>query len=117
MTNVVVVDDYVDFAKSLKELIEKFNDAKCIAFSNSFDVLKHLENEKNVDIVITDYQMPRMNGFELAEIILEKFPKMRVIVSSGYDKTDLKQICEEYELDGKIEVVCKDDMEFFMRLI
>lgn len=35
------------------------------------------------DLVITDLQMPRMSGFELLEILRERFPAMPVIATSG----------------------------------
>jgi len=35
------------------------------------------------DWVITDFQMPRMNGWELARILKEQCPKTRVVVVRG----------------------------------
>lgn len=35
------------------------------------------------DLVITDLRMPRMSGFELLEIMRERFPRLPVIAVSG----------------------------------
>ena len=35
------------------------------------------------DLVITDLRMPRLSGFELLEIIRERFPRLPVIAVSG----------------------------------
>lgn len=38
------------------------------------------------DIVITDIQMPFMNGLELSHILREKFPSIKIIILSGHDE-------------------------------
>jgi CheY-like chemotaxis protein len=48
------------------------------------DALKLLEAASPFDIVVTDYAMPGMNGFELAQRIKEKNPKLPVILATGY---------------------------------
>lgn len=37
-----------------------------------------------VDLLITDYQMPRLNGAALARAVKAKFPKVPVVYMSGY---------------------------------
>ena len=36
------------------------------------------------DLVVTDYAMPGMNGFELAQRIKEKNPDLPIILATGY---------------------------------
>lgn len=38
------------------------------------------------DVVITDIKMPFMNGLELAEKILEKYPYTKIIILTGFDE-------------------------------
>ena len=40
------------------------------------------------DLVITDLRMPRLSGFELLEIIRERFPRLPVIAVSGEFSND-----------------------------
>ncbi|HHW48347.1 MAG TPA: response regulator, partial [Clostridiaceae bacterium] len=40
------------------------------------------------DIVITDIQMDNMTGLELAEMLKTEFPKIKIIIISGYDEFD-----------------------------
>ena len=40
------------------------------------------------DIVITDVNMDNMNGLDLAEVIKQEYPLIKVIVVSGYDEFD-----------------------------
>ena len=46
--------------------------------------LKLLESDAPFDIVVTDYAMPGMNGFELAQRIKARNPKLPIILATGY---------------------------------
>jgi DNA-binding NarL/FixJ family response regulator len=52
---------------------------------NGLDLLKLMEKKKP-DIVITDLEMPVMNGYQLLEIIRERHKDVRVIVLSMHDE-------------------------------
>jgi PAS domain S-box-containing protein len=46
--------------------------------------LKFLESDSQFDVVVTDYAMPGMNGFELAQRIKERHPRLPIILATGY---------------------------------
>lgn len=46
--------------------------------------LKLMESDAPFDIVVTDYAMPGMNGFELAQRIKARYPKLPIILATGY---------------------------------
>ena len=46
--------------------------------------LKLLESDAPFDIVVTDYAMPGMNGFELAQRVKERNPRIPIILATGY---------------------------------
>jgi PAS domain S-box-containing protein len=48
------------------------------------EALEILEHEDSVDLVITDQAMPKMTGAELARIIRNKWPKIPVLLATGY---------------------------------
>ncbi|HTT98684.1 MAG TPA: response regulator [Rhizomicrobium sp.] len=37
-----------------------------------------------VDMLMTDIQMPRMNGYQLAEAALARWPAMKILLVTGY---------------------------------
>jgi PAS domain S-box-containing protein len=46
--------------------------------------LKLLESDAPFDVVVTDYAMPGMNGFELAQRIKQRDSRLPVILATGY---------------------------------
>jgi two-component system, cell cycle sensor histidine kinase and response regulator CckA len=48
------------------------------------DVLERIERGERFDVLLTDVVMPEMNGNELAAIVAERSPGVRVVYTSGY---------------------------------
>ena len=84
--HILVVDDEEPVINMLQKAI-KGAGYDCSNAGNAIDALKVLE-EKNVDVVITDIEMPGLNGIELTKIVKEKYDS-DVIVITGYAR-DLK---------------------------
>lgn len=51
--------------------------------SNGVEALEALEQDDNISYLVTDLNMPKMNGHELVEKVLEKNPDFKIIISSG----------------------------------
>ncbi len=82
---VLVVDDEPMAVKAICRIIEK----NCPAFEVSGEALNGQqaleEIEKNrPDVVLTDIQMPVMNGLAMARQAKEKYPDLCFVVISGY---------------------------------
>ena len=43
------------------------------------------------DIVVTDFNMPEMNGMDLARALARAAPKLPVIITSGFISDDMRQ--------------------------
>jgi len=81
---IVVADDESKIREGLVNLFPWNNlGFEVVAdFSNGHEVLDYLDMHKDVDVVLTDIQMPDINGIELSEALLEK--DIRVIFFSSY---------------------------------
>ena len=55
-----------------------------IEATSGTDALEVLRRGERVDLVITDQAMPRMTGLELTKIIKSEWPKLPVIMATGY---------------------------------
>jgi CheY-like chemotaxis protein len=80
---ILVVDDENEFKEVLKEVFQMAG-YTCLTASNGKEALKVLD-KNNVDLVLTDIVMPKMDGIRLTEIIKEKYDS-QVIMMTGYVK-------------------------------
>jgi CheY-like chemotaxis protein len=98
---VLVVED----ADDVREVIERIltaNGYKVMLAASGPDALELLRSTKRqVDVLLTDVVMPRMQGGEVAERVRELQPRIRVLYMSGYAQTGaasgtaLEQILEK----------------------
>ena len=73
-----------------------------------FEVVEKAENGREAlemverlqpDVVVTDIQMPFMNGLQLAEAISERFPTIKLIILTGHDEFEYAQKAIKLHID------------------
>ena len=86
--NLLYVEDNIGLCKNMKKLLERMFDNILIANDGEEGYKKFIEYEPK--IVITDINMPIMNGFEMLEKIQASEPESKMIILSANDeKKDL----------------------------
>jgi len=83
--SVLVIDDEELVANSIA-LILRSNGYQALALYDPESALAKLETTKPA-VVISDVEMPGMNGVQLAVLIRERYPDCRVLLFSGYAET------------------------------
>ncbi len=68
-----------------------------IGCNSAENALEQLEHDTNFDLLITDMVMPGKTGAELAAIVKEKIPDIKVILASGYSEEIAKRELSESE--------------------
>jgi PAS domain S-box-containing protein len=63
-----------------------------IAASSGRQALNLLREDNSIDLVITDQIMPGMTGIELANVIRAEWPKLSVILATGFAETPTGQL-------------------------
>ena len=99
---VLLVDDHQAVRKLVVDTLEAYNFQ--FRITDDGDKALKLAAETPVDLVISDLEMPGMNGDELIGKLAEKTPDLRVILMSGnHDKLDKVALpCGE-----RVRIVCK----------
>lgn len=93
---VVVVDDDAMMLNVLGRIFERENFDLVLAASGH-DALKAIQGLTTpVDLLVTDYAMPGMQGRELADRVRERFPAVRVLYQTGFSDL-LFENCIELE--------------------
>lgn len=83
---IILADDHVLLRNALASLINSFGEFEVIAQAeNGQEVIDQLEKDNIPHLLILDLNMPRMDGFETAKIIYEKYPQVNVLVLTMYD--------------------------------
>jgi two-component system response regulator YesN len=111
MLKVLIVDDNALSRTDLKTMIAWESSGFYISgeASNGINALKLMENDLP-DIVITDINMPLMNGIELIDYLEQHSPQVRIIALSAYDdfnyvRQSMKKGAMDYVLKHQLDGV------------
>jgi len=88
--NILIVDDNSTILKVLKLQLEFFN-LHITAVSSGHEAMMLIKTAEPFDMVITDMQMPEMNGLELTRLIKSHYPKVPVILLSSIGDENRKK--------------------------
>ena len=83
---VLYVEDDELIRKEIKEYLERFFPVVDLA-DNGQEGLK-VYNKGEYDLVISDINMPKMNGIEMSKAILKKNPNQAIIINSAYNEAE-----------------------------
>ena len=80
--NILIVDDDIHILELLQRQLEALNyyTFKAVSVKEAVTILKG----NTIDLLVTDLQMPEVDGFQLIQYVSEHYSKMPVLVVSGY---------------------------------
>lgn len=81
---VLLVEDEQAIRESTRDMIE-FLGHEVLAVASAEEALRELS--AGIDILVTDLQLPGIQGGDLAQLAKAQFPDLRVLVASGYGDT------------------------------
>lgn len=84
--NVLFVEDDLNIQKNMRKILHLIFNEVYIA-SNGLEALEFFD-KNYIDIIITDYEMPAMNGYELIKTIREKNSNIPIIILSNHTDKD-----------------------------
>ncbi len=89
MSKILIIDDEIMITATLSTLIELMLDYEVFTFNDPKVLVESglLDNEK-IDLVISDFIMPNMNGLDLLSLIKQKQPHIVPILLTGYSDKD-----------------------------
>lgn len=91
---ILIVDDSALFRQYMTGFLKRHRFIVLEA-SDGEEALKVLANNKDIKLVISDYDMPKINGLELVHKIREKLPsnKLPIIIVSAAGKNSVTTAC------------------------
>ncbi len=88
-----ITDDHELFRKSLKLLVNAFENMEVVLeASNGIDLL-HQITKIDIDVLLLDIQMPKMNGIEACKHLNRIKPDLKILILTHLDKvTTISQV-------------------------
>lgn len=84
-----IIDDNSFLISSIKEKLSFFEEVQIkFTATDGNDVLKKLEANHNVDVLLMDIEMPIMNGIEATLSVKKKYPQIKIIMLTVFDNDE-----------------------------
>ncbi|HEY1080239.1 MAG TPA: response regulator [Bdellovibrio sp.] len=106
MIHIVIVDDEADthllYKLKFKKLFSDLGELNLVSFLNASDCLKYLQSDSKprVDLILSDINMPEMDGFALLEKIQALNLKIPVYMVSAYESHEFRKKADALGASG-----------------
>jgi len=89
-TTILIVDDSSTYRQTLKETLSRIH-LNVLEATDGLEALEVINNNNNISLVITDYEMPNMNGIDLTYHLRTKYKKdeLAIIAMSNLNKEEV----------------------------
>lgn len=111
---VLIADDEEATCDVIQELAEweKYNMEVIAKVSNGQEALSFIR-KNHVDVLITDMNMPSMNGGQLLKIVSDQYREIKTIVVSGYDDFRyLQSAIRSQSIDYLLKPISSDELNY-----
>ena len=81
MATILLVEDHDDFRHTIRVRLEA-DQYRVVDAADGHDAIR-LWREHHPDLIITDFNMPRMNGLDVIQAVAARQPALPIILMSG----------------------------------
>lgn len=113
MYSIMIVEDEYLVRQGIASLVdyEQFGMQVIAQAENGREAWQKFQ-ENPADILLTDINMPQMNGIELAKLVRDQAPKCHIVFLTGYDDFDYARTAIKLGADDYLlKPFSKDDVE------
>ncbi len=82
---ILIVDDHAVFRSGLRALLEKEDDLEVAAETGTGHAALDILKAKTIGVVLLDITLQGLSGTRVAELILERFPRMAIVVLTMHE--------------------------------
>ncbi|MCY4301116.1 MAG: response regulator transcription factor [Aestuariivita sp.] len=85
MVKIMIVDDHPMVAKGIQSILETYEDITIVGtLHNGQDAVEQVAYLQP-DVILMDLNMPKLGGLSATEILLERYPSLRILILSMHD--------------------------------
>lgn len=77
---VIITDDQALFLEGLSMVLSKYPDLEIIAEANNGQELLKILPDLQPDVILLDYSMPVLDGYETFKVIQKEYPSIKVLI-------------------------------------
>jgi DNA-binding NarL/FixJ family response regulator len=89
MIKLALADDNSFLVRSTLEKLSFFDDFVVrFTATDGADLIRKLEHNHNIDLILMDIEMPEMNGIEATAVIKSRYPQIKVIMLTVFDNDE-----------------------------
>ncbi|MDR4498588.1 MAG: response regulator [Candidatus Scalindua sp.] len=89
MRKILFVDDEMNVLQGLKRMLRKMRYEWDTEFATSGEEALNFMSQSPFDVVVSDMRMPRMDGVELLDTVMEQYPETVRIILSGHTDREM----------------------------
>lgn len=107
-----IVDDHPIVMDGIRALVDGDPGISIVLTSSSPKALLEQLDKTKVDVLLTDIVMPEMNGNELAKVVRQRFPSIKILALSMSGQGDIvNEMINDADISGYIlKNVSRDDL-------
>jgi len=104
---ILIVDDDQEMLMALKEGLEKYRETFTVLTAGDGLAAVDILAKHPVSLVVADLKMPRMDGFSLLTVVMERYPDIPVVIMTGFSTPKMERMAR---LGGAIGYITKPFM-------
>ncbi|MGM0890098.1 MAG: response regulator [Bacillota bacterium] len=90
-TSIIIIDDHQLFREGIKRILDCESSFDVVAEGDDGSEAMDLVETHKPDVVIMDINMPNMNGVEATKMLVNRYPKTKVIILTIHDDENYVQ--------------------------
>jgi len=100
MIKVALVDDQLIIAEGLKRILEGYEDIEVVALGKDGEEALNIIKNTQVDVLLMDIRMPKMNGVDGVRVIREINKDVKIIMLTTFDDEEFIIKAMAYKANG-----------------
>lgn len=100
--NILIVEDHKSFLEGIEAYLYNYyqGNNKIFTATNGTEALTILNGSHNIQLIITDLNLPKKNGFELIEIVRNRLNNIPIIVLTMYYNKSIIENLKSSNING-----------------
>ena len=99
---IFLVDDHAILLDGIKSILLKDDSLHVVGEASSAETALEFLKKNEIDLLITDFNLPEMDGLSLIRLVKKLSPKIKIIMLSMHDETHLVKEILKQGIDGYI---------------